>query len=105
LGVPAKLAEEHFIMKANNRKHLHGIAQLFYNGKWIYIDTVSNRDALGFWAVDKSDPFKAPEFSLESNIIVSGEYYQDLSFKDYETNDVPKKWLEQMQKFLDTGEW
>jgi len=105
LGVPAKLAEEHFIMKANNRKHIHGIAQLFYNGKWIYVDTVSNRDALGFWAVDESDPFKAPEFSLESNVIVSDEYYQDLSFKDYETNDVPKKWLKQMQKFLNTGEW
>ncbi len=105
LGVPAKLAEMHFIMKTNNRKHLHGIAQVFYNGEWIYIDTVSNRDALSSWGVDKLDPVQIPEFALNDNVVVSDEYYKDLSFTDYETNDVPKKWLEHMKKFLDTGKW
>jgi len=89
LKVPAKLAEEHFVRK--NKTKSHAIAKIFYNGKWIYVDTVSNRDALGFWGFDESDTFNAPKFSLKSNIVVSEKHYKDLSFTDYETNGVPKK--------------
>jgi transglutaminase-like putative cysteine protease len=107
LGVPAQLAYEKFIIKAAAKKYVsgHGIAKIYYNGKWIYIDTVSNKDAWSWWDRENADAFEAPVFSLEHNVLVHEKFISDLALEDAETNDVPKEWLEHMEKFLKTGKW
>lgn len=107
LGVPAQLAGEKFVIKADpkERLHYHGIAKIRPLEKWIYLDTVSNRDAWNHWGIKNTLPFDPPEFSLEKNVTVDAKYYVDLAFVDYETHDVPEEWLKHMQKFIDTGHW
>jgi transglutaminase-like putative cysteine protease len=107
LGVPAQLAYERFIIKAAAKKYMsgHGIAKIYYNGKWIYIDTVSNKDAWSWWDKEHADAFELPVFSLEHNVLVDEKFISDLALEDSETNDVPKEWLEHMEKFLKTGKW
>jgi transglutaminase-like putative cysteine protease len=107
LGVPAQLAYERFIIKAAAKKYMsgHGIAKIYYNGKWIYIDTVSNKDAWSWWDKEHADAFELPVFSLEHNVLVDEKFISDLALEDSETNDVPEEWLKHMEKFLKTGKW
>ncbi len=105
LGVPAKLARAEFVFSDKPRPHGHGIAKLFYSGKWLYIDTVSNREAWGYWDKPNADALRAPAFSLEQNVFVGEPFLEDVVFGDFETNDVPEPWLESMREFQETGSW
>ena len=109
LGVPARLAAQEFYIAGDLPEashHYHGIAKIFFNRKWIYVDVVSNKDSwLGSWARNKSAPFESPQFSLRRDVVVDSAYVSDLKFIDYETNDVPERWLGDMQRFLETGRW
>jgi len=109
LGVPAKLAVERFRIRGDLPDafhHYHGIVKIYINGKWIYIDTVSNDDAwFNWWARNKQAPFEAPAFSLEEHVVVDSAYIADLIFEDFETNGVPDKWLEDMRRYIKTGQW
>lgn len=107
LGVPARLALQKFVVKGDPRSKsvYHGIAKIFFNGKWIYVDTVSNRESWKLWKFKDADTFQLPRFSLESNVVVDSKYISDLAFEDFETNDVPEPWLESLQSFKDTGRW
>ena len=109
LGVPAKLAAERFRIRSDLPdafNHYHGIAKIYINGKWIYIDTVSNDDAwFNWWARNKQAAFEAPVFSLEENVLADSAYVADLILEDFETNDVPEKWLEDMRRYIETGQW
>ncbi|RKY85365.1 hypothetical protein DRQ09_07395, partial [candidate division KSB1 bacterium] len=109
LGVPAKLVVECFYIKGKSKKpksyHKHGIAKIYYNKKWIYIDTVSNRDSWRIWGVPESVEFEAPVFSLKSNVAVNSKYISDLKYIDFETNDVPEYWINSLKKFKKTGKW
>lgn len=106
-GVPANVALVEFIIKARPEKTIsgHGIAKIFFNGKWIYIDTVSNKDAWSYWDKKNAHLFEAPVFSLEHDVLVDERFVSDLALKDFETNDVPQKWLKSLQNFLDTGKY
>lgn len=107
LGVPAKLAQINFSVhdSVKRHRHSHGIAKIFISGKWIYVDTVSNFESWKLWQFDKAKSFDPPEFSIKKNVLVSLDFYDDISFKDYATNDVPEEWLTSMKKFLKTGKW
>lgn len=108
LGVPARLVGMKFRIRADlpdARRHYHGAAELFYTGKWLYIDTVSNRESWSSWQEDKSAPFEPAAFSLDRNVVVDPAYVVELTFEDYGTNGVPQPWLDHMQKFIDTGHW
>jgi len=73
LGVPAQIAGMQFAIKADPNPHvhsLHGIAKIYFNGKWLYIDTVSNRESWRLWNIPETAEFKPPEFSLERNVHV-----------------------------------
>ncbi len=107
LGVPAKLAAEHFTIKADSkpRLHRHGIAKIFFHGKWIYVDTVSNRDSWNHWGIDASVPFDPPEFSLDHDVVAGSKYYDGPTFEDYWTDDVPDYWLRDMREYLDRARW
>lgn len=107
LGIPARLARIKFVIKADSklRPLEHGISRIYFNGKWLYMDTVSNRDAWTSWKIPPITPFEAPPFSMENNVVVGEKYISDVAFEDYETNDVPETWLQSMRKFLDTGKW
>jgi hypothetical protein len=107
LGVPAKLALMNFTVHDTHKKHnhSHGIAKIFISGKWIYVDTVSNFESWKLWKFEKAKSFDPPEFSAEKNVLVSHDLYEDISFEDYETNDVPEEWLKSMEKFLKTKKW
>jgi tetratricopeptide (TPR) repeat protein len=107
LGVPANVAMVEFIIKAKPEKTIsgHGIAKVFVNGKWIYIDTVSNKEAWSYWDKKNASSFETPVFSLEHNVLVDERFVSDLALKDFETNDVPQKWLKSLQNFLDTGKY
>lgn len=101
LGVPAKLAKQTFIIKADpRRKHHsggHGIVKAFISEKWIYIDTVSNRDAWDHWGIPESVQFDPPRFTPNRDVVVGPEYYEELELIDFETNDVPEKWLKEIE--------
>lgn len=107
LGVPANVALVEFIIKARPEKIAsgHGIAKIFYKGKWIYIDTVSNKEAWSWWDKANAHLFEPPVFSLEKNVLVDERFVSNLTLKDFETNDVPEKWLKSLQNFLDTGKY
>jgi transglutaminase-like putative cysteine protease len=107
LGVPAKLATAHWAFKADSqpRHHSHGIAKIFVKGKWIYVDTVSNRDSWNSWGLDPTLPFDPPEFSIDGDVIVGPDHYHNLTFEDYNTDDVPDPWIKSMQLYLDIGRW
>ena len=107
LGVPAVLATEEFVIKASPKKnlHRHGIAKIYYNGRWHYVDTVSNREAWTFWHKEGAADFEPPAFSLEAHTVVSENTITGLRFIDAETNDVPKEWLESLSRFQKTGKW
>ncbi|MGB7296332.1 MAG: transglutaminase domain-containing protein, partial [Candidatus Aminicenantales bacterium] len=103
LGVPAALAKAEFIFHDKPEPHLHGIAKVFFKGRWIYIDTVSNREAWGYWDKANADAFQAPVFTLEHNVLVGKPFLKDVVLGDYQTNDVPKDWLDSMKSFMETG--
>jgi transglutaminase-like putative cysteine protease len=107
LGVPAKLAGEHFTIKAGAkpRLHRHGIAKIFFRGKWIYVDTVSNRDSWNHRGIDPSVPFESPEFSMDHDVVVGSQYYDGPTFEDYWTDDVPEFWLRNMRWYLERSQW
>ena len=107
LRVPAQLALIRFLAKGDpdSRPVYHGIAKIFFNGKWIYIDTVSNRQSWSLWKFEDADTFEAPRFSLERDVTVNSRYISDVSFEDFETNDVPEPWLESLQEHKETGKW
>jgi hypothetical protein len=107
LRVPAQLALIKFLAKGDpdSRPVYHGIAKILFNEKWLYIDTVSNRQSWSLWKFRDADTFEAPRFSLEKNVIVNSRYISDVSFEDFETNDVPEPWLESLQKHKETGKW
>lgn len=107
LGVPAVLAtiQFYYFNRPKTRKIYHGIARVFANGKWIYVDTVSNRESWKLWDFKEYATFNPPKFSLKNNVMVSSDYYQDITFEDYVTNDVPEAWLESMEEFIKTGKW
>ncbi len=107
LGVPAQLALIRFLAKgdSDSKPVYHGIAKIFFKGKWIYIDTVSNRQSWGLWKFEDADTFETPRFSLERDVIVNSKYISDVSLEDFETNDVPEPWLESLQEHKETGKW
>jgi len=108
LGIPAKLAMIYFHIiedAQKGRRYAHGIAKIYLNGRWIYVDTVSNRDAWNHWGIKETAAFEPPRFTGRGDVVVSSEYYDCINFKDYETNDVPQEWLDQMCTFLKTGKW
>lgn len=105
LGVPARLARIEFLFPKKSRHSSHGIAKIFYEGKWIYIDTVSNQESWMIWDKNNADIFRAPRFSLDHDVTVDPPYVDDIILGDYETNDVPIAWLESMREFLETGSW
>lgn len=100
LGVPANVALEEFIIKASPKKVIgsHGIAKIFYNGKWIHIDTVSNKEAWSWWDKKNSHLLEPPVFSLEHNVLVDERFVSNLTLKDFETNDVPEYWIEELRE-------
>jgi len=100
LGVPARLAYQEWIYKGKPKaiRDGHGIAKIYFNGKWIYIDTVSNKDAWFWWDKKHADAFEAPVFSLEHNVLVDEKFISNLTLKDYETNDVPEFWLKDLEE-------
>lgn len=105
LGVPARLSLIGFQTKGDpdSRPVYHGIAKIFFNEKWIYIDTVSNRESWSLWKFKDADTFQMPSFSLEKNVVVGSKYISDVSFEDFETNDVPEPWLESLREYKKTG--
>jgi transglutaminase-like putative cysteine protease len=107
LGVPAALATEEFIIRTSPKKslHRHGIAKIYYDGRWHYIDTVSNREAWTYWHKEGAADFQPPAFSLEAHTVVGEDTISGLRFLDAETNDVPKEWLESLSRFQKTGKW
>ncbi|MDH4270433.1 MAG: transglutaminase family protein [Candidatus Aminicenantes bacterium] len=109
LGVPARLALERFYIRAHLPDafhHYHGIAAVWYGGRWIYMDTVSNRDSWhNFWAKKKAAPFKPPVFQLDDHVSIDSAYIAELKFEDYETNDLPSLWLKHIRDYLETGKW
>jgi len=108
LGIPAKFGLLRFRIREDsvkNRQHVHGIVKIFVNDKWIYIDTVSNRDAWDHWGIRKTVTFEAPRFTCQKDVIVSSKYYDKMSVEEYDSPDVPEEWLIHMQKYLKTGKW
>ena len=107
LGVPAAVALEEFVIKGSPKEslHAHGIARIFYNGKWIYIDTVSNREAWMYWHKEGAAAFEAPKFSLEKNVVADEKFIYRVAYKNFETNDVPQEWLDSLQSFQEKGRW
>jgi hypothetical protein len=105
LGVPASVAKAEFVYYDKPKPHLHGIAKIFYKGRWIYIDTVSNREAWGYWDKANAADFQAPVFSLAGDVLVGKPFLKDVILGDYKTNDVPKKWLKDLRTFIETGRW
>jgi transglutaminase-like putative cysteine protease len=105
LDVPANVAKAEFVFSDKPKPHLHGIAKIYYKGRWLYIDTVSNRESWGYWDKDKARGFQAPLFSLERNIVVGQPFLKEVILGGYETNDVPEKWLDELKAFLETGSW
>ena len=105
LGVPAQLAKAEYVFYNRPKTHRHGIARIYYEGKWIYLDTVSNREAWVYWDKTNADAFQAPIFTLDQNVLVKKPFLKDVILGDYQTNDVPEPWLESMQVFQETGRW
>jgi hypothetical protein len=108
LGVPARLVGMKFKIRVDLPgacEHYHGAAKIFHAGKWLHIDTVSNRESWSSWQEDKNAPFEPPDFTLDKDVVVDSACITELAFEDYETNDVPEAWLDHMQKFIDTGHW
>lgn len=105
LGVPARLAAEVFIIRgdAKRRRHLHGISKIYFKGKWIYLDTVSNSNS--WWDKKNVRAFTPPVFSLNGNVLVNRSYFASFSLRDYDTNDVPHEWIDHIRQFLTTGHW
>ncbi len=100
LGVPANVALEEFVIKAKPKKTSsgHGIAKIFFDGKWLYLDTVSNKDAWSWWDKRNAHLLEPPVFSLEHNVLVDERFVSNLVLKDVETNDVPEKWLNDLDE-------
>jgi hypothetical protein len=105
LGIPANVARAQFVFSDKSGPHLHGIVKIFYNGKWLYIDTVSNRESWGYWDSKNADTFQAPRFSLDGNVVVGSPFLKEVILGDYETNDVPEAWLDDLISFIETGRW
>jgi hypothetical protein len=105
LGVPARLAAEEFVIRGDVKKlsHLHGISKIFYRGKWLYLDTVSNRNS--WWQIKNAQEFIPPVFSLRGNVLVNQSYFTSFSLRDYDTNDVPSEWIDHIRRYLKTGRW
>lgn len=102
LGVPARLSQSDFVVEANpDFGHRHGVVKLYYDGRWIYLDTVSNPDAwYNWWEVPDTVAFRPPMFSLKENVAVDPLYITNLTYTDFETNDVPEKWLDYLKQAL-----
>ena len=107
LGIPANVAFVEFIIKARPEKITsgHGISKIYYKGKWIYLDTVSNKEAWSYWDKENAHLLEPPVFSLDHNVLVDERFISNLTVKDFETNDVPEEWLKSLQNFLDTGKY
>lgn len=108
LGVPARLVGMRFRSRADlpeAREHYHGAVKIFYGGRWLCVDTVSNRASWSSWQRNQNAPFEPPNFSLDKDIVIDSAYIDGLAFEDAETNDVPEEWLDHMRKFIDTGHW
>jgi hypothetical protein len=99
LGVPANVALEEFVIKAKPKKISsgHGITKIFYKGKWLYLDTVSNKEAWSWWDKRNAHMLELPVFSLEHNVLVDERFVSNLVLKDFETNDVPEEWLKDLE--------
>ena len=98
LGVPANVALEEFIIFARPKEipSVHGIAKIYYKWKWIYLDTVSNKEAWSWWDKKNAHLFEPPVFSLEHNVLVDERFVSNLALKDFETNDVPAEWFKDL---------
>lgn len=109
LGIPARLALERFYISKHLPDaylHYHGIATVYFNSRWVYLDTVSNDDVWkNFWTKQKPAPFQAPRFTLDGNVTVDSSFVSSLTIEDYDTNDVPSDWLRQMTEYQRTGKW
>ena len=104
LGVPANVTKAEFVFADKPKPHLYGISKMFYNGRWMYIDTVSNQESWCYWDKEKAGTFQAPLFTLERNVFVGQPFLKEVILGDYETNDVPAKWFDELKEFLDTGQ-
>ena len=105
LGIPANVASAQFVFNDKAKPHLHGIAKIFYGGKWLYTDTVSNRESWMYWDKKNAALFRAPFFSLEQDVVVGQPFLKEVIHGDYETNDVPEAWLDDLMRFAETGRW
>lgn len=98
LGIPARVAEEHFVIRENpkypDQPNAHGIASIFFRGRWVYLDTVSNREAWRWWVTTGAESFEPPKFTLKKNAIVGSAFLSSITFTDFETNDVPLHWMD-----------
>lgn len=94
--IPATVAEERFVVRENPQypgPNDHGIANIFFNGRWLYIDTVSNREAWRWWVTKGAESFEPPKFTLERNVIPDAAFISSIMFIDFDTNDLPQHWL------------
>lgn len=98
LGVPARLASQQWTIDGNpgSSPVSHGIAKVFFGGRWTYLDTVSNRDAWSSWDEENADAFRAPVFSLDRDVLVGERWISGVTIEDCDTNDVPPAWLEDL---------
>lgn len=97
LEIPARVAEERFVIRENPKypgPNAHGIANIFFNERWLYLDTVSNREAWRWWVTKGAESFEPPKFTLERNVIPDTTFISSITFTDFETNDVPRHWLD-----------
>jgi Tol biopolymer transport system component len=97
LGIPAMVAKAEFVFNGKPKSYLHGIAKIYYRDRWIYLDTVSNQEAWGYWDKANSEAFQAPVFSLERNVLVGEPFLKVVILGDYQTNDVPENWLDDLK--------
>ncbi len=105
LGFPAQVAKAEFKFPHTSDTDLHGIAKMFYKGKWIYLDTVSNQEAWNYWDKNNAEAFKPPVFTLEEDVLVEEPFLEEVTLDNYQTNDVPEVWLKSLKIFKETGKW
>jgi len=97
LKIPARVAEERFVVRENPQypgPNDHGIANIFFNDRWLYLDTVSNREAWRWWVTKGAESFEPPKFTLERNVIPDAVFISSITFIDFDTKDVSRHWLD-----------
>jgi transglutaminase-like putative cysteine protease len=96
LKIPARVAEERFVIREDPKypgPNNHGVAKIFFKDRWIYVDTVSNQEAWRWWVTKGAESFEPPKFTLERNVIPDTAFLSSIAFVDFDTNDVPRHWL------------